>query len=114
MAGVAHQRKYGYRLIAVLDEDGSGAALACAGFRQGRSLSWGEYIYIDDLVTHPDHQRSGHGSALLAWIVQEARRLGCDEVHLDSGAQRHDAHRLYLGRGFQIRALHFSTTLAGA
>jgi GNAT superfamily N-acetyltransferase len=71
-----------------------------AGFRTGHNLAWGHYLYVDDLSTRPDARRRGHGRALL----EEAKRLGCDQFHLDSGVglDRADAHRLYLNAGLVI------------
>ena len=31
----------------------------------------------------------------------------CKQVHLNSGCQRNDAHRLYLNKGFDLVSLHF-------
>jgi hypothetical protein len=49
----------------------------------------------------------------MGWLLAEARRLGCDELHLDSGvgADRTDAHRLYLNQGMRISAHHFGIKL---
>ncbi|GAA2779288.1 GNAT family N-acetyltransferase [Saccharopolyspora taberi] len=99
------QSAQGYRLVASIVD---GTAVAVAGFRAGNSLSRGAYLYIDDLSTLPQARRQGHAKALLRWIDEEAARLGVDQVHLDSGPQRHDAHRRYLTFGFDIAALHFS------
>jgi GNAT superfamily N-acetyltransferase len=64
---------------------------------------------VDDLSTLPDARRRGHAAALLDRCAQEAERLGCDELHLDSavGLERTDAHRLYFNRGLRITAFHF-------
>lgn len=120
-AFVAHvdtvQRPAGYRLVGAFGDNGADAtpdaspdALAVLGFRTTASLSWGRFVYVDDLSTHPDARRRGHAGRLLAWVRDEAHRLGCDEVHLDSGVgpARHDAHRLYLGAGYAITAHHFA------
>lgn len=106
------QRRLGYRLVAVLSDDRE-AALSVAGFRPGTSLSWGRHLYVDDLVTVPAARGRGHAGRLLAWIGEEAVRLGCREVHLDSavGPSRADAHRLYLNNGFAIVAHHFRRNL---
>jgi GNAT superfamily N-acetyltransferase len=102
------QRPEGYRLAGAF-EDGSDEAVAVAGFRLGHNLAWGRFLYVDDLVTLPQARGHGHAGALLDWVLEEARRLGCDEVHLDSGVQpeRWDAHRLYLNRGYAIASHHF-------
>jgi GNAT superfamily N-acetyltransferase len=103
------QRPEGYRLVAAFDED-PGEAAAVAGFRVGHSLAWGLYVYIDDLSTLPEARRRSHAGRLLDWVMDEARRLGCEQVHLDSavGPERREAHRLYLNNGFLIAAHHFA------
>lgn len=102
------QRPEGYRLIGVLPGEGEEAA-AVAGFRVQTSLSWGRHVYVDDLSTVPSARGQGHAGQLLAWIHDEADRLGCHQVHLDSGVgpERSTAHRLYLNAGYVINAHHF-------
>jgi GNAT superfamily N-acetyltransferase len=103
---VRRQRAEGYRLVGSFDADGS--VVAVAGFRYGENLVSGRYIYVDDLVALPTARRQGHAGALLRWLDEEARRLDCAEIHLDSGTHRHDAHRRYLTSGYNIPALHFA------
>ena len=101
------QRAEGYRLVgAFLD----GRVAGVAGFRAGHNLAWGRFLYVDDLSTCAQFRRRGCGAALLDWLDREAARLGCDQLHLDSGVQleRADAHRLYLNSGFVISAHHFA------
>jgi GNAT superfamily N-acetyltransferase len=101
------QRPDGYRLVGAF-EDGE-EAVAVAGFRLGHNLAWGTFIYVDDLSTLPSARGHGHGERLLRWIFDEAQRLGCDEVHLDSGTvpERWAAHRLYHRVGMNIGSHHF-------
>jgi GNAT superfamily N-acetyltransferase len=102
-------RPEGYRLVAAFEE-GETNAVAVAGFRSGHSLAWDHYLYVDDLSTKPESKRRGHARALLDWLLNEAQRLGCDQLHLDSGVglDRAAAHRLYLHAGFVIPAHHFA------
>jgi GNAT superfamily N-acetyltransferase len=108
------QRPQGYRLVAAFPEtDAAGPsdeAAGVAGFRTGVNLAWGHYLYVDDLSTLPEARGQGHAGRLLAWLHEEARRLGCDEVHLDSGVGEHRlaAHRLYFNHGYRIASHHFS------
>jgi GNAT superfamily N-acetyltransferase len=104
------QRPEGYRLVASWDVQ-LGAVVAAAGFRQLNSLAHGRHLYVDDLSTVPAARGRGHASRLLAWMEREARRLGCGQVHLDSGTHRYDAHRLYLRHGFAIRSFHLTRRL---
>ena len=101
----AFQRPQGYRLVASFSDD---VCVAAGGFRRLHTLAWGDLIYIDDLVTLESHRGRGHASRLLEWILVEARRLGCAQVHLDSAPHRHPAHRLYLSEGYHISSFHFS------
>lgn len=101
------QRPQGYRIVGAFDD---GRVTAVAGFRVIHNLAWGDCLYVDDLSTHPDGRRRGHGRALLEWCAAEARRLECGQMHLDSGVgpERADAHRLYLNTGMRITAHHFA------
>lgn len=103
------QRPEGYRLVGVFEAE-EPEAVAVAGFRSAHSLAWGHYLYVDDLSTLPQARRRGHGRALLDWLLEEAGRLGCDQLHLDSGVSldRADAHRLYLNAGMVIACHHFA------
>jgi GNAT superfamily N-acetyltransferase len=108
------QRPEGYRLVGAF-EDGTEHALAVAGFRVLHLLAWdGHGLSVDDLVTLPEARRRGHARALLDWLLEEAPRLGCGQLHLDSavGPTRADAHRLYMNAGLQIVAFHFARGVA--
>ena len=86
----------------------AGKAVAAIGFRQLQFLFNGKHFYIDDLSTLPDHRGHGYGGQLLDFVAGLARERGFEVITLDSGFHRHDAHRLYLNKGFQIASLHFS------
>ena len=103
------QRPEGYRLAGAFD---GGEVAGVAGFRVGHNLADGHYLYVDDLSTRPEFRRRGHARALLDWLADEAKRLGCDHLLLDSavGLARADAHRLYLNAGYVIAAHHFGRT----
>ncbi len=106
------QRPQGYRVVASF-EDGAQDASAAAGFRVVEMLAWGRGLYVDDLSTVPEHRGRGHADALFAWLDEEARRLGCDQLHLDSGVgpERADAHRFYFRHGLRIASYHFARGL---
>jgi GNAT superfamily N-acetyltransferase len=104
------QRPQGYRLVGA-EQDGR--IVAVAGFRVLETLFSGRVLYIDDLSTLPEGRRRGHAGRLLDWCEEEARRLGCDELHLDSavGPERLDAHRLYFNKRLRIASYHFTKPL---
>jgi GNAT superfamily N-acetyltransferase len=103
------QQDAGYRLALVQEQD---AVVAVAGFRLGESLSWGHYLYVEDLVTLSSHRSRGYGTKLLAWLKEYAARAGCRQLHLDSGNQRTAAHRFYEREGMASVALHFAANIA--
>jgi len=102
------QRPGGYRLIASFDDEEQAAG--AAGFRVIDYLAWGHALYCDDLSTRAAHRGRGHAGGLVDWMIEEARRLGCGEFHLDSGVgpDRTTAHRLYFNKGMRISSHHFS------
>jgi GNAT superfamily N-acetyltransferase len=102
---ILQQQKKGYQLAYIEQE---GQVVAVAGFRKHCNLAWGEHIYIDDLVSCPHQRSQGLGKALLDFIKAYAAQQGCQQLHLDSGAARQDAHRFYQREGLQPRSLHFS------
>lgn len=108
VAQVERQRGQGYRLV-FLEVDGE--VKCVAGFREFEMLAWGRFIYVDDLSTKATGRCSGYGSAIIDWLIAEGRRLGCAQLHLDSGVQRFAAHRFYLRKRFDISCHHFSMKL---
>lgn len=105
---VRDQQSSGY-VLAFLEDDGTVAAVS--GFRIGENLAWGRFLYVDDLVTAQRYRSHGYGSRLLAWLKEYAKQQHCDQLHLDSGVQRVDAHRFYLREGLPKTSFHFSTTI---
>jgi GNAT superfamily N-acetyltransferase len=107
------QRAEGYRLVGAFVPGELGAA-AVAGFRTTHMLAWGYAIYCDDLSTRAAYRGRGLAGKLMDWMIAEARKLGCSQLHLDSGvgADRQDAHRLYLKKRMRISAHHFSFNVA--
>ena len=104
------QRAGGYRLLGSFEDDSDADAAGVAGFRIVEFLPWGRSLYVDDFITAEGHRGRGHAGALFDWLLAEARREGCGELHLDSavGPEREDAHRFYFRHGMRIAAYHFS------
>ena len=97
----------GYGLAYLSD----GEVKAVAGFRVSECLAWGKFMYVDDLVSKDGERSKGYGGELFDWLVEYARREGCEQFHLDSGVQRFAAHRFYLNRRMSIEAHHFGLKL---
>jgi GNAT superfamily N-acetyltransferase len=102
---VEHMRCSGYRLA--YSEEG-GAVRCVAGFRVLEFLAHGRFLYVDDLITDEEVRSGGHGGRMLEWLAGEGRRSRCGHLQLDSGVQRHDAHRFYFREGMSIASFHFA------
>src|SRR5437016_253037 len=95
----------GYQIAALFDE---GQVRCLAGYRISESLAWGKFLYVDDLVSDQNGRSKNYGKQMVAWLEDEARKNGCQEFHLDSGVQRHGAHRFYLRERMDITCYHFA------
>jgi GNAT superfamily N-acetyltransferase len=105
---IKRMQRRGYRLAAVTE---CGETRCVAGFRIIEFLAYGKFLYVDDLVTAEDTRSGGHGKRMLDWLTSLAREEGCTQLQLDSGVQRHDAHRFYFREGMKISSYHFSMVL---
>jgi GNAT superfamily N-acetyltransferase len=101
-------RRSGYRLAAAAED---GKVRCVAGYRIVEFLAYGKFLYVDDLVSADDTRSEGHGKRMLDWLAGVAREEGCEFLHLDSGVQRHRAHRFYFREGMKISSYHFSMAL---
>lgn len=102
------QKEHAYCIVMVLVEQ---HPVAAAGYRIMHSLAWGKHLYIDDLIVDEDHRRHGYAKGLWTWLVAQAEKNGCGQMHLDSGVYRHDAHKFYLRNGMDITCHHFQVSV---
>lgn len=84
------------------------AVLGLAVWRVLEKTTCGRELYVDDLVTDEARRSRGIGNALIARLAGQARNFGCASLALDSGTQRHAAHRFYLREGFSIVSFRFN------
>ncbi len=106
---VRSQQAGGFHLAYASDPGGT--LHTVAGFRILENLMQGVFLYVDDLVTDADDRSKGWGQLLFAWLLDYARAHGCNTVELDSGVQRHGAHRFYLRNRMDIVSYHFRVAL---
>ena len=97
VAEVRRQQCQGYELLGAFDGT---ALVALAGVRRAHSLSRGEHVFVDDLVTDERVRGSGHGAALLRWVAERAASEGVGRLHLDS---RITAKGFYEKSGFTFQ-----------
>jgi GNAT superfamily N-acetyltransferase len=93
---VRRQQKEGYRLFGLLDDD---RLVSLAGVRRTHTLSRGEHLFVDDLVTSEAARGLGYGAAIMRWLAEQAREDSIPRIYLDS---RLTARGFYERLGFEF------------
>ncbi|ASU79142.1 N-acetyltransferase [Actinopolyspora erythraea] len=65
-----------------------------------RSQDHPENLYIQDVITDPDHRRQGISTALLQAVRDTGRRFGCQRLYLTSEPDNTAAHDTWTHMGF--------------
>jgi GNAT superfamily N-acetyltransferase len=88
--------------LLVVGEDAAGEVIATLQLtiipglsNQGADLALVEAVRVDSRL-----RGGGHGKALMAWAMEEARRRGCRAMELLTHNSRAEAHRFYDQLGF--------------
>ena len=89
----------------------AGVVVCVAIWRLIENTNEGRRLFVDDLVSDHAARSKGAGRLMLAWLEEKARTLGCSVLALDSGVQRHAAHRFYFREGMAISAYSFRKLL---
>lgn len=100
---------YGYKQIVALNENNEVVGLS--GYWINTRLWCGKYVDIDNVIVAEKHRSKGIGKLMMDWIINEAKRLGCENAVLDAYVENLDAHRFYYREGFIIRGFHFLKSL---
>ena len=95
--------------MAVVVEDGE--VVSVSVWRIIENTNEGRRLYVDDLVSDEVRRSRGSGKMLLDWLENQARILDCGALALDSGVQRHGAHRFYFREGLHVSAYSFKKVL---
>jgi GNAT superfamily N-acetyltransferase len=85
-------------------EDGDGRVIGCVGLTD----NGGGTFELHRLYVLASARRSGAGSALLRWVIEEARRRGAQRLILFSDVHFEDAHRLYRRHGFRCTRFRYA------
>jgi GNAT superfamily N-acetyltransferase len=94
----------GARMCVAVD----GAEVAgVAVYRVYENTFRGRQLYVDDLVTDERRRSTGVGRALLSYLERKARSAGLENLALDSGTQRQQAHKFYFREGMVVTSFHF-------
>jgi GNAT superfamily N-acetyltransferase len=104
VAQFRRQSDQGYRLLAAWQGE---RVVALAGYRFQENLLYGRFVYIDDLVVGAGIRSQGLGRQLIEAVREEAKRLRCDRLVLDTGLSNAFAQRFYFRQGLLATGLHF-------
>jgi len=80
--------------VAIEDERVVGVIIAF------RSQDNPDEVYLQDVMTHPDHRRRGITRSLIDTIRRQAAAWGCKRLYLTSEAGNITAHATWLALGF--------------
>lgn len=95
--------------MAVAAVDGAVAGIAV--YRHYEDTANGVKFYVDDLVADEAWRSRGVGRALIAYLGRVSRDSGCNNLVLDSGTQRQQAHKFYFREGFVVTSFNFKKPL---
>jgi GNAT superfamily N-acetyltransferase len=81
--------------VALIDGDVTGAIIA---FRSQDNPS---DVYVQDVMTHPDHRKKGIARALMTRLRDRANGWGCDRIYLTSEPDNIAARAAWESLGFE-------------
>jgi GNAT superfamily N-acetyltransferase len=94
---VRRQQGQGYELLGAFDGP---RLVALAGVRRTHTLSRGEHLFVDDLVTDESLRGHGYGRRLMEWLERRCASEGIPKIYLDS---RSTARGFYERIGFTFQ-----------
>jgi GNAT superfamily N-acetyltransferase len=100
--------------LVVVEHDGDIVATFDLAILASLSRQGGVRLQVEAVRVAREMRGSGLGGALFAWIVDHARRVGCDLVQLTSDASRGEAHAFYERLGFTGSHVGFKLDLRAA
>jgi ribosomal protein S18 acetylase RimI-like enzyme len=75
------QQERGYQLFGGFER---GKLLVLAGVRRSHTLSRGDHLFVDDLVSDAAVRGSGHGREMMRWLARRAAVEGVPRIYLDA------------------------------
>jgi GNAT superfamily N-acetyltransferase len=78
---VRRQQERGYQLFGGFER---GRLLVLAGIRRSHTLSRGDHLFVDDLVSDESVRGSGYGREMMHWLARRAAADGIPRIYLDA------------------------------
>ena len=80
--------------VALVEGKVAGAVIAF------RSQEDPEDVYVQDVMTHPDHRKQGVARGLISAVHKRAAGWGCTRIYLTSAPENTAAHATWMSFGF--------------
>lgn len=78
---VRRQQGQGYQLFAGFK---GAAPVVLAGVRRAHTLSRGDHLFVDDLVSGAPGRGAGYGRTMMRWLARRAAAEGIPRMYLDA------------------------------
>ena len=78
---VRRQQQVGYRLIGGFEQE---RIVVLAGIRRAHTLSRGDHLFVDDLVSDEAVRGAGKGREMMQWLARGAAAEGTPRIYLDA------------------------------
>jgi ribosomal protein S18 acetylase RimI-like enzyme len=78
---VRRQQASGYRLIGGFEQQ---QLVVLAGIRRSHTLSRGDHLFVDDLVSDAAVRGAGCGRDMMRWLARQAAAEGIPRIYLDA------------------------------
>ncbi len=98
------------RHAVVAEIDGVPVGLALLAFSAQAAVPFG---IIEDIVVSQEARGSGHGTAMMVWILDAFRQRGLKRAFLESGGSNHEAHGFFARWGFHQTSIVMMAELHG-
>jgi ribosomal protein S18 acetylase RimI-like enzyme len=78
---IRRQQTLGYQLFGGFESE---HLVVLAGVRRSHTLSRGDHLFVDDLVSDEAVRGAGHGREIMRWLARRAAADGIPHIYLDA------------------------------
>jgi len=78
---IRRQQTLGYQLFGGFERE---HLVVLAGVRRSHTLSRGDHLFVDDLVSDEAVRGAGHGREIMRWLARRAAADGIPRIYLDA------------------------------
>lgn len=98
----------GYQCVAVFLND---KVVGICGMWIMAKIYTGMQMEIDNVAVDPAMRSKKIGNAMMNWVYNYAKELGCTTVELNTYVGNHRSHKFYYNEGFKILGFHMQKVM---